>query len=127
MVCTYFFITGYDETKPLMQWQDENNRVSWFASGTPEPYATDNVKPLAYNEVVCIIPFRHLFDGVPQTTKFHFAREECDVFKYYHKKHRFEYLLCLAGAKPENCRKGLTLFPCLLKIEFHGVRSTIEV
>jgi len=121
----YFCITGLEGTKPLMQWHDDKNRASWFVYHHPDPVEKHDLRPNAWNEVTCIVPFPHLWDGVPQTTTFPLLPADADEFKHYHKNKGFRYLLCLDKVKLKE-ERSLCLFPSLLKSEFHGVRSTIE-
>ena len=72
-----------------------------------------------------IIPFPHLWDGIPATMAFPLSEDTAAAFKYYHSKNGFRYLIALEGIEePRNSE--LCLFPTLMKSEFHGVRSTIE-
>jgi len=122
-----FFITGFKGTKPLMQWHSDSNLASWYYPGRAGPVVKHNLKPDTWNEVSCLMPFPHLWDGIPATTTFALPSEKTveNGFKYYHTKNGLRYLLCLKGVTQED-RRSLCLFPSLLKAEFHGVRSTIE-
>ena len=118
----YFFITGLLDTKPLMQWHDDTNRVSWYTKSAKR-YVKDVGLSSGWTPVPYIIPFPHLWDA-PAATNFPLS-EDPAAFKYYHSKQGFRYLIGLEGIK-ETHSTGLCLFPTLLKSEFHGVRSTIE-
>lgn len=119
----YFFITGLPDTKPLMQWHDDTNRASWYTHIHPTSVENYGLSP-DWAPVSYIIPFPHLWDGIPMTTTFPLS-EDTAAFKYYHSKNGFRYLVGLDGIT--NLRDTeLCLFPTLLKSEFHGVRSTIE-
>ncbi|ETI24221.1 hypothetical protein G647_03590 [Cladophialophora carrionii CBS 160.54] len=122
-----FLITGYEGTKPLMQWHnDENhNRVSWFQYTFPPPVTEHNLLPDDWNEVACILPAPYLWDGIPLTTTFPLAPADSTDFKYYHKKRGFQYMLCLEGVRLDKVAQSC-LFPSFLKSEFHGARSAIE-
>jgi hypothetical protein len=123
----YFLLTGYEDTKPLMQWHGDENRVSWFVYHNPRPVESHNLLPKDWNEVSCVIPFPHLWDGAPLTTTLPLAPADSSDFKYYHKNHGFRYLICLEGVKlGKDEMASLCLFPSLLKSEFHGIRRTIE-
>ena len=120
----YYFITGLPDSKPLMQWHDDTNRVSWYTHATAVNVATHGLY-LEWTPVPYIIPFPHLWDGIPATTAFPLAEDVAFAFKYYHSKHGFRYLIGLEGIK-EPGDPELSLFPTIMKSEFHGVRSTIE-
>jgi hypothetical protein len=120
----YYFITGLPGSKPLMQWHDDTNRVSWYTHSTPVNVATHGLDS-EWTPVPYIIPFPHLWDGIPATTTFPLAEEVASVFKYYHSKNGFRYLIGLKGIE-EPGDLELCLFPTIMKSEFHGVRSTIE-
>jgi hypothetical protein len=122
-----FLITGLQDTKPLMQWHSDANRVSWYFPGTPALVSSHKLLPDTWNEVSCLVPFPHLWDGIPATTTFPQSGEKTAEtgHKYYHTNIGSRYLFCLKGATQKD-RRGLCLFPSLLKAEFHGVRSTIE-
>jgi hypothetical protein len=120
----YYFITGLPGSKPLMQWHDDTNRVSWYTQITPVNVATHGLY-LDWTPVPYIIPFPHLWDGIPATTTFPLAEDVASAFKYYHSKNSFRYLIGLKGIE-EPGDLELCLFPTLMKSEFHGVRSTIE-
>ncbi|KIW68180.1 hypothetical protein PV04_04141 [Phialophora macrospora] len=123
----YFVLTGDEGTKPLMQWHGDENRASWFVYLSPRPVERHNLVPQDWNEVSCVIPFPHLWDGVPLTTTFPLAAADSTDFKYYHKNHGFRYLFCLEGIKlGDNDMTSSCLFPSLLKSEFHGIRRAIE-
>jgi hypothetical protein len=119
----YFFITGLPGTKPLMQWHDDANRASWYTHIHPTSVENHGLSP-DWTPVSYIIPFPHLWDGIPATTTFPLS-EDPATFKYYHSKNGFRYLVGLDGIT-EARDNELCLFPTLLKSEFHGVRSTIE-
>jgi hypothetical protein len=100
------------------------NRVSWCTH-----YGTADVAAHGFysgwTPVPYIIPFPHLWDGIPATTAFPLSEDMATAFKYYHSKNGFRYLIGLEGIEePDNLE--LCLFPTLTKSEFYGVRSTIE-
>ena len=119
----YFFLTGLPGAKPLMQWHDDTNRASWYTHAT-SVYVSNYGLSSGWTPVSCIVPFPHLWDGIPTTMTFPLS-EDTTAFKYYHSKNGFRYLIGLEGIK-EQGDSELCLFPTLLKSEFHGVRSTIE-
>lgn len=119
----YFFITGRPGTKPLMQWHDEKNRVSWYTHVLPVSVENHGLSP-DWTPVSYIIPFPHLWDGIPTTTIFPLS-EDAAAFRYYHSKNGFRYLVGFDGIYDPRDNE-LCLFPTLLKSGFHGVRSTIE-
>lgn len=127
----YFFITGLPDTVPLMQWHHANttNRASWYIYHKPKAVNYHNLYANAWNDVNALIPFPHLWDGVPLTTTFPLPDaneyENSKKSKFYHAKHGFQYLLLLNDII-DYSNKGLCLFPTLLKSEFHGARATIE-
>jgi hypothetical protein len=121
----FFCITGYEGTVPIMQWHREDNRASWFVYHNPAPVKQHNLIPKAWNEISCLIPFPHLWDGVPHTTTFPLAKDDSTDFKHYHKNNGFRYLLCLKGVTLDE-KGSLCLFPSLLKSEYRGIRTTIE-
>jgi len=122
-----FFITGFEGTKPLMQWHSDSNLSSWYYPGRAGRVVEHNLVPDTWNGVSCLIPFPHLWDGIPATTTFPVPSEKTveNGFNYYHTIIGLRYLVCAKGVT-QNDRTGLCLFPSLLKAEFHGVRSTIE-
>jgi hypothetical protein len=120
----YYFITGLPGSKPLMQWHDDTHRVSWYTHNTPVNVASHGLHS-GWTPVPYIIPFPHLWDGIPATTAFPLSEDMATAFKYYHSKNGFRYLIGLKGiAEPGDLE--LCLFPTFMKSEFHGVRSTIE-
>lgn len=138
----YFFITGYPDTKPLMHWHfdDNENRASWYIYQHPYPVQRHGLMKDQWHDVKAVVPFPHLWDGVPVTTTLpvpkqpRMAGDEKDAdttgkgkegLKWYHLKQGFRYLLCLANIYDKNDSR-LSLFPALLKGEFHGARATIE-
>jgi hypothetical protein len=120
----YYFITGLPGSKPLMQWHGDTNRVSWYTHNTPVNVATHGLHS-EWTPVPYIIPFPHLWDGIPATMAFPLSEDMATAFKYYHSKNGFRYLIGLKGIE-EPGGLELCLFPTLMKSEFHGVRSTIE-
>jgi hypothetical protein len=118
----YFFITGRQGTKPLMQWHNETNRASWYTNLKPAKVATYGLSAW-WTPVPYVIPFPHLWDA-PAATTFPLS-EDPAAFKYYHSKHGFRYLIGLEGVEA-GAKIQLGLFPQFMKTEFHGVRSTIE-
>jgi hypothetical protein len=121
----FFLITGIHGSKPLMQWHTHENLVSWYTFKHPTPVKQHNLTP-GWTQVSYIVPFPHLWDGLPATKTFPLLSEESTEFKYYHKQNGFRFLIGLEGVKETRDSMGLCLFPTLLKNEFHGVRSTIE-
>jgi hypothetical protein len=119
----YFLITGRQGTKPLMQWHDDINRVSWYTHMKEVSVYHYGLSPM-WTPVPYIIPFPHLWDAIPASTTFPLS-EDTAAFKYYHGKNGFRYLIGLDGVY-ERGDNELCLFPTLMKSEFHGVRSTIE-
>jgi hypothetical protein len=120
----YYFITGLPGSKPLMQWHDDTNRVSWYTHNTAVKVAAHGLHS-GWTPVPYIIPFPHLWDGIPATTAFPLSEDTATTFKYYHSKNGFRYLIGLKGIE-EPGDLELCLFPTIMKSEFHGVRSTIE-
>jgi hypothetical protein len=129
----YFFITGHPNTTPLMQWHYSNhaNRASWYIYHHPQRVKNHELIPNEWNDVTAIMPFPHLWDGVPVTTTFPLIDNEKDKpeteqkLKFYHSKNGFSYLLALENIIDKQT-DSLCLFPTLLKGEFHGARATIE-
>jgi hypothetical protein len=121
----YFCLTGLEGTTPLMQWHTADNKASWFAHSRPRPVEEHNLRANAWNEVACVIPFPHLWNGTPHTTTLPLASTQSPTFTYYHRNVGFRYLFCLVDVKMDQ-GSSLCLFPSLLKSEFLGIRKTIE-
>jgi hypothetical protein len=119
----YFLITGRKGTKPLMQWHDDINRVSWYTHVEAGSVSSYGLSP-GWTIVPYIVPFPHLWDAIPASTTFPLSEDRA-AFKYYHGKNGFRYLIGLDGVDEQE-ETELSLFPTFLKSKFHGVRSTIE-
>jgi len=103
----YFFISGKEGSKPLMQWHDESNLASWYTTPSPKDTIKCGLK-FGWNEVSSVVSFPYMWD---ETKKYH---------------HPEKYLMSVKNCKEYQSGMGCALFPALMKSEFHSIRSVIE-
>ncbi|PGH05338.1 hypothetical protein GX51_03059 [Blastomyces parvus] len=121
----YFLITGYPGSKPLMQWHTKENLVSYFTFKNRVSTTKYNLHP-GWNQVSAVIPLPHLWDAMPAAKTFPLLPDDAREFKHYHRKRGLAYLICIDNIEERTSVTGLSLFPSMLKSEFHSVRATIE-
>lgn len=115
----YFFITGNEGTKPLMQWHDTTNLASWYVRNISND-VTDYCLKISWNDVSRLISFPHMWHD-----------DSRDISQWSKSKPRYghqgqRYLVCFKEIQDTRSGKGMSLFPEMMRSEFHSVRSTIE-
>lgn len=137
--CLFWFITGFEGTKPIMQWHTENNRVSWFTPlGRLDP--RQHGLGSGWNTVTSIVPFPHLWTetsmvplshlcDVPQVeAQNHVGSAVMDITpkpKIPFSQQGVNFMIALKHLAQPNTG-SLCLFPEFLKSELHGARKVIE-
>lgn len=136
-----FFITGYEDTKPLMQWHNDSNRVSTYVYTNPSHVAKHGLRAEDWNEAYGLIPAPWLWD-VSEAVKSFPLPSDADLkanedgalegdgaqkpgLQYFHTKNGIKYAFLLDGVYDKSS-SSLCLFPQWLRGDLHGVRSTIE-
>lgn len=135
----FWFITGLEGTKPIMQWHTENNRVSWF---TPLGRLSSHEHGLGsgWNTVTSIVPFPNLWTETsmvplsdlceaPQVDTYNQVGsaipEAMSRPKIPFSQQGVHFLISLKNLARRDT-DSLCLFPEFLKSELHGARRVIE-
>jgi hypothetical protein len=114
-----FFTTGAPGAKSPFSFGSSTNTASWYNWSKFLPASKGNVKK-GWNPVSSIISFPHMWEHVPATE----AISQPEV-QWPFSRHGIRYLFCIKGAKEEQ-RMAASLFPTIMRGEFHCVRKTVE-
>lgn len=123
----FFFITGYEGSKPLMQWHTDTHLVSGYVYNNPRHVVQHGLRADDWNEAQGLVPGPWLWHVSETANRFPLPTEEAlrEELSHVHTKHGFKYVFLLEKVYDQTT-KELCLFPEFLKGELHGVRSTIE-
>ena len=99
------------DAPPLLQWDTmaRRNPVSWYLYTSGSPPAQWNLVGGVHHPVSAVVLQPTMWSGTPPSS--HHGESVCFVLK---------------GSKDTNYKTGAGFFPSFLKIEYHGVRKTLE-
>ncbi|RXW24820.1 hypothetical protein EST38_g1035 [Candolleomyces aberdarensis] len=114
-----FFTAGAPGAKSPFSFGSSTNTASWYNWSKFLPAEKGKVKK-GWNPVSSIISFPHMWEHVSATK----AISPSEV-EWPFSRHGIRYLFCIKGAKQDQ-RMAASLFPTIMRGEFHCVRKTVE-
>ncbi|KAF6761787.1 hypothetical protein DFP72DRAFT_1151810 [Ephemerocybe angulata] len=123
-----FFTSGGPNAKSPFSFGSTTNTASWYYWNKPMSVSKANVKK-GWNPVSSIIAFPHMWEHVPAAEGIDYDEaaqgDTIQQGKWPFSRHGIRYLLCVKGAKEEQ-KMAASLFPTIMRGEFHCVRKTVE-